>query len=79
MSTVELEEVDLEAGNNPWWRARAIAGPVPVILHVNKEAQSFMGQYCKLFFDNQTQRCPIYFDAARDTLLLVSVAKVRLD
>ncbi|KAN0112465.1 hypothetical protein V8E51_005416 [Hyaloscypha variabilis] len=77
MSTVELEEIKLEAGCNPWWRARAVAGPVPVLLHVNKEARSFMGQYYKLFFGNQTQGRPIYFDAARDTLLLDSAKSIR--
>jgi len=75
MSTVKLKEIDLEAGRNPWWRARAVASPVPV-LHVNKEARSFMGQYYKLFFDNQTQGRPIYFDAARDTLLLDYITSI---
>jgi len=70
MYAVELNEIDLAAGRNPWWRAKAIAGPVPALLHVNREARSFVRQHYKLFFHNQTQGRPIYFNAALDTLFL---------
>ncbi|KAE9375935.1 hypothetical protein N431DRAFT_454528 [Stipitochalara longipes BDJ] len=75
MAIVEIEKV--EAWQSPFWRAKANAGPVPTLLHVNKEARSFMNHKYNLFFDVQTQGRPIYFDVARDTLCFPSREAIR--
>lgn len=70
MATVEVNEINLLSGQSPWWRVRAIAGPVPALLHVNKEARSFMRQSYRLFLETPTQGRPVYFDVTRDILYL---------
>jgi hypothetical protein len=68
MRIVELDQT--ESGRNPFWKAKANAGPVPALLHVNDEARSLLLKHYTLCFEKQTQGHPIYFDVARDTLCL---------
>jgi hypothetical protein len=75
MATVKIQEIG--AGPSPFWRAKANAGPVPALLHVNKEARSFASKYYSLTFEKQTQGRPVYFDATRDTLHLPNVEGIR--
>ena len=75
MATVKIQEIG--AGPSPFWRAKANAGPVPALLHVNKEARSLASQYYSLAFEKQTQGRPVYFDAPRDTLHLPNREGIR--
>jgi hypothetical protein len=75
MATVEISEIEAEA--DPFWRAKAVAGPVPVLLHINKESRSIAKKHYKLMFSEQTLRRPIYFNVTQDTLRLVSYEVLR--
>jgi hypothetical protein len=75
MATVKIQEIG--AGPSPFWRAKANAGPVPALLHVNKEARSLASMHYSLTFEKQTQGRPVYFDATRDTLHLPNREGIR--
>jgi 2EXR family len=68
---------EIETGVSPFWRAKAVAGPVPVLLHINKESRSIGMKYYKLMFSEQTLGRPIYFDVTQDTLCLTGDEALR--